>query len=59
MNLGESSKEEIFSRITLEFDTHSVSLKPKVLRHGISNKDNPIKISSSEKNLKCLPYKNY
>ena len=59
MNLGESSEEGIFSRITLEFDTHLVSLKPQVLRHEISDKDNPIKLFSSDKILKSHPYKNY
>ena len=38
MNLRESSEEGKFSRITLEFDTHLVSLKPQVLRHVISYK---------------------
>ena len=52
MNLGESSEEGIFSRINLEFDTHFVSLKPQVLRHEISNKDNLIKLSSSDRELK-------
>ena len=52
MNLGESSEEGISSKITLEFDTHLVSLKPQVLRHEISDKDNLIKLSSSDKELK-------
>ena len=52
MNLGESSEKGIFSRITLELDTHLVSLKPQVLRHEISNKDNLIKLSSSDIELK-------
>ena len=52
MALGESSEEGKFSRITLEFDTHLVSLKLQVLRHEISDKDNPIKLSSSDKELK-------
>ena len=52
MNLGESSEEGIFSGITLEFDTHFVSLKPQVLRHEICDKDNLIKLSSSDRELK-------
>ena len=52
MNLGESSQEGIFSRITLEFDIHLVSLKPQALRHEISDKDSLIKLSSSDKELK-------
>ena len=52
MNLGESSEEGIFSRITLEFDIHLVSLKLQVLRHEISDKDNLIKLYSSDKELK-------
>ena len=51
MNLGESSEEGIFSRKTLEFDTYLVSLKPQALRHEISDKDNLIKLSSSDKEL--------
>ena len=58
MNLGESSEGWIFSRITLEFDTDLVSLKPQVLRHKISYKDNLIKLSSSDKELKSHPHKN-
>ena len=54
MNLGESSDKGIFSRITLDFDTHFVSLKPQVLRHEISYKGNLIKLSSSGKELKKL-----
>ena len=38
MILGESSEERIFSRITLEFDTHLVNLKLQALRHQISDK---------------------
>ena len=52
MILGESSEERIFSRITFRFDTHLVSLKPQALRHEISDKDNLIKLSSSDKELK-------
>ena len=55
MNLGESSEEGIFSRITLEFDTHLVSLKPQALRHEISDEGNIIKLSSSDKELKKSP----
>ena len=59
MNLGESSEEGIFSRITLEFDTHLVSLKPQALRHESSDKDNLINFLHQTKNLKSDPYKNY
>ena len=59
MNLGESSDEGIFSRKTLEFGTHLVSLKPQVLRNENSDTENLIKLTSSEKNLKSHPYKNY
>ena len=52
MNLGESSEEEIFSRITLEFVTHLLSLNQQDLRHKISDKDNLIKFSLSDKELK-------
>ena len=58
MNLRESSEEGKFSRITLEFDTHLVSLKPQVLRHAISYKDNLIKLSLIRQRT-CHPYKNY
>ena len=53
MNLRKSSEEGIFSRITLEFDTHLFS-KPKlqVLRHEISDKDSLIILFSSSKELK-------
>ena len=52
MNLGQSSEEGIFSRRNLEFNTHIVSVKPQVLRHEISDKDNLTKLSSSDKELK-------
>ena len=51
MKLGERSEEGIFSRMTLEFDTHLVRLKPRVLRHEISNKDN-LNSLHQKKNLK-------
>ena len=59
MNLGESSDKGIFSRKTLEFGTHLVILKPQVLRNENSDTETLIKLSSSEKNLKIHPYKNY
>ena len=59
MNLEESSEKKIFSRITLAFDTYLVSRKPQPLRHEISGKDNLIKLSSSDKELKKSSYKNY
>ena len=61
MNLGESSDKGIFSRktLTLEFGTHLVILKPQVLRNENSDTETLIKLSSSEKNLKIHPYKNY
>ena len=46
MNLVESSEEGIFSRITLELDTHLKSLKPQILNLEISDKDNLIRLSS-------------
>ena len=33
MNIRESTEEGIFSRITLDFDTNLVGLKPEVLRY--------------------------
>ena len=52
MNLWDNSEEGIFSRITFEFDTHLVSQKPQALRQKISDEDNLIKLSSSDKELK-------
>ena len=54
MKLGERSEEGIFSRMTLQFDTHLVRLKPRVLRHEISNKDN-LNSLHQKKNLKSHP----